>query len=264
MPSNFLRRTYVIRGLDRILYSRHPAWSEGTFLQDEEDVGRLVLLKEGIPSPGALRQEIALMDSRAKRFCLAVSKRAVRPLTMKLERSEEPNFERDGLVSLRSAAQFSEELHAPAAPREPPAEMEQISEVAERWIATLAETANFGDYPDEVLKRLYLLIEEFKDGYTPSMPEEAQLLEESKLLRNFVSHPICKDDKVVAFVGAHLPQAAISANPPQVRFDRTDIDHRNFVGRFEPKIRKMALNMLNAEIEKLTNPNRVSGSPDRR
>lgn len=252
MPSNFLRRTYVIRGLDRVLYSRPPAWSEGTFLQDEEDIGRLVLLKGDIPSPEALRQEIALMDSRAKQFRLAVSKRMVLPLTMKLERSEEPTFEKDDLVSLRSAAQFADELHPAVAPREPPAEIEQLPEATERWIATLTEAANFAGHPDEILKRLYLLIEELKGAYEPGWTtDERRLLKEVGLVRDFVSHPICKNKRVVELVAPQLPSAILRGDPPRVRFDRTNIDHLNFVGRYDPKARELALRMLNAEIARL-------------
>lgn len=252
MPSNFLRRTYVIRGLDRVLYSRPPPWAEGTFVQDEEDVGRLVLLKEDISTPEALRQEIAMMDSRAKRFRLAVSKRTVRPLTMKLELSEEPTFENDGLASLGSSAQFSVELQAAVAPMEPPAEMEQLSEEAERWVATLAETANLGDYPDEVLKRLYLLIAELKDAYDPGWStDEQQLLEEVRLVRDFVSHPICHSKRVIALVAPQLPSAVLHDDPPRVRFDRTNIDHLNFVGRYDPQARELARRMLDVEVAKL-------------
>ena len=143
MPSNFLRRTYVIRGLDRFLYSHAPTWQEGTFLQEEVDVGRLVLRKEGIISAGALKREVRLMDLRAKQFRLAVSKRTICPLSMKLERSEEPIFEEVGAANLQSAAKFSDELHVEIAPRDPPEGMEQLPQAAERWIATLAETASF-------------------------------------------------------------------------------------------------------------------------
>lgn len=43
MPRGQLQRTYLLRGLDRVLYSTQPQWHEGTFFQNQEEEGHLVL-----------------------------------------------------------------------------------------------------------------------------------------------------------------------------------------------------------------------------
>ena len=43
MPIGPLKRTYLLRGLDRVLYSTQPQWHEGTFFQNKDEEGHLVL-----------------------------------------------------------------------------------------------------------------------------------------------------------------------------------------------------------------------------
>lgn len=254
MNSNRLRRTYLLRGLDQILYSSQPAWQEGTFEQavDVEDEGRLVLLKDGISSASDLNAAIRQMDQQAERFRLAVSWRTVSPLTLKLEGSEEPCFDPLGVASATSTLMMGDKAQGAVLPRDPPVEMEQLPEAASRWVMTLAETKTFRGHPDECLKRLHLLIEELSKTHGACLSEkQRELLPEIWWMRHFVSHADCWDPKLCEFIARHLPSAVISEDPLVVRFDRTQVEHTNFVARYATKAREVQIPLLKAAIETL-------------
>lgn len=252
MLTSRLQRTYLLRGLDRMLYHVAPCWREGTFVQEREDSGSLVLRADGILSAAALVDAIQAADQIAERFRLAISKRIGCPLTLTLEKSEEPSFGPPGILRAHARIRVSASAKGTVLPRDPPEKIEQIPEAAARWILTLTEAKSFGAHPDEVLKRLYLLIEELQDEYAPHLNEEQRsALSEVKCLRDFVSHSTCKSQSLCAFVAAHLPSAVVSTDPMRVRFDRTNIEHRNFVGRYDPKARDIVGTLLDAAIAAL-------------
>lgn len=253
MDTKTLRRTYRIRGLDRVLYTRPPQWPEGTFEQTQEDEGRLILHNNAIAAAAEVAPAMALMDLQAERFRLAVSRRTGCPLAMRLERSEEPDFGSSDVVRLASTAAFGDRVEVTVQPSDPPEQMEQLSEAAARWVATLAETRAFSDFPDEVIKRLQLLIEELIDDYGALLDARQRTqAQEVGLVRNFVSHPFCDKPKVCDFIRANLPSAVIATQPKlKVRFDRTRIEHLNFVGRWEPIARELVHILLNAAIRSL-------------
>lgn len=252
MNPHHLERTYLLRGLDRHLYRVPPAWPEGTFVQNEEESGRLVLGADEITSPEVLASAIKAMDLTAERFRLAIARRIVSPLTIRLERSREPIFDPTGVATARDFLQVSDAAVCTTAPREPPGKIEQDPVEAGRWILTLTEARTFQQFPDEVLKRLYLLIEELKDLYVAQLSDEQRgWLPQLKSLRDFVSHPECESRTVCEFIVQQLPSAVISTNPLCVRFDRSNVEHRNFIGRFEPKASSVAHCLLSAAIAHL-------------
>ena len=251
-PMPRLQRTYSLRGLDRILYANAPRWKEGTFEQEEEDFGHLVLRQEAMSSAAELTIAIHRMDQQAKRFMLAISRRICSPLTLKLEKSEEPNFDEAGFLSARDAVGISGHLHVTTLPKDPPATIEQLCESAARWVLTLAETRAFSGYPDEVMKRHYLLIEGLSGTHGACLSEEQRgQLQELKWVRDFVSHSTCGNPGLCAFIAGWLPSAVISTEPPAVRFERTQLEHRNFVGRYQEKARDIVNLLLNTAIEAL-------------
>jgi hypothetical protein len=252
LTSRRLERTYLLRGLDRVLYNAAPCWREGTFVQEQEDSGSLVLHVDGIPSTSALNDAIQTLDQKAERFRLAISKRTECPLTLTLEKSEEPNFDPPGILRARDRIRIFDSAKCTVLPRDPPTEIEQVPEGSARWILTLTEARNFSAHPDEVLKRIYLLIEELQDEYAHHLSEEQRAAQsEVKWVRDFVSHSTCTSQSVCALVAAHLPSAVVCTQPLKVRFDRTDIEHKNFVGKYDSMARSIARTLLNAAIAAL-------------
>jgi hypothetical protein len=255
MPIGRLQRTYLLRGLDRVLYSTPPQWHEGTFLQTQEEHGHLVLHVDGIFSAAALDVAIKTVDETAERFRLAISKRIGCPLTLALENSDDPSFDTPGIISAIDKVVIGDRIECAVLPRDPPQDIEQIPEAAARWILTLTEARRFGAYPDEVIKRLYLLIEELLDEHAHHLGEDQRAkLQELKWVRDFVSHPTCRNEGLCAFVAQHLPGSVVSTNPTRVRFDRTNVDHRNFVGRYDPIARGIVGALLDSAIAAMVPP----------
>jgi hypothetical protein len=253
MSERRLTRIYLIRGLDRLLYCTQPLWPEGTFDQAKVEEGRLILHAEGIQSPTELADATTLLDLAAERFRLAISMRTGCPLTLRVEASTQPTFDPPGVASVTDSVNAHDDANGSAQPRIPPVEIEQIHVGATGWILTLTEARNFGDYPDEILKRLYLLIEELIEGYAHHLTQaERDAVQELKWIRHFVSHSECDNPALCRYIAASLPSAVIAMSPTKVRFDRTNIDHRNFVGRQEPIARGIASKLLDAAIADLS------------
>lgn len=252
MSSGRLRRTYRLAGLDRVLYSTPPAWEVGTFEQSVEDEGQLVLQLDDLSTPGAAELGLLQLDEIATQFRLAISKRIGRPLTLKLISSEEPDFGGSDMLVLSSAVGMSSVAGVTISPRDPPTQIEQIAVGAERWVATVAETAHFSDYPDEIVKRNYLLIEELGSEHGSVLSADlAASMDKAKWVRDFVSHPICGNPALCAFIAQELPSAVVSSDPLKVRFDRSSLEHRNFVGRLQPLIERIANALVDAAIHTL-------------
>ena len=249
MLTNRLHRTYALRGMDRVLYSPSPQWAVGTFEQTEEDCGRLILWKDDIRSVTLLDDAIRILDQIAERFRLAISKRTGCPLTLNLEKTEEPNFDAPGVLRAHARVGASVRVSCAVLSRDPPMEIEQIPEEAARWILTLTETKNFGAYPDEVFKRLYLIIEELQNEHAHQLNEnERTALQQMKWVRDFISHSSCNNKQLCTFIESHLPCAVVPNESAKVRFDRTNVEHRNFVARCDPIVRGMATKLLTAAI----------------
>lgn len=249
-----LKRTYLLSGLDRILYSRPPEWPEGTFEQTTEFEGRLVLVRDFISNVSDLEIAIRQMDLQAERFRWAISRRTLRPLGLRLEKWEGPSFDPAGIASARSSGVFADEAEGHVLPRPPPAKMEQLPEAAARWILTLAEASTFDGYPDEVIKRLQLLIEELLTEHGACLhAEQRELAKQVKFVRDFVSHPELDRGLGRSFIATNLPSAIVREQPRlKVRFDRTNVEHRNFVGRYEVLARDLANPLLDAAIHGLS------------
>lgn len=248
-----LIQTYRLIGLDRVLYLSPPAWPEGTFIQTRESEGDLRLAKAPIASKVALEEARAELGGIAARFRLAIERRTGCPLTMKLVDSEEPDFNPPGVVSGSSTVHVTATADMTTNPLAPPAAIEQLHEGAERWVRTLAEAHKLQRFADEQIKRYYLVIEELKDEFaTTLLPEEVDLLDELRWLRNFVSHARCNGAEVCAFISQRLPSAIVATSPPAVRFDRTDIAQTNLVGNYVPKANRIASRLLAQAVAALT------------
>lgn len=252
MSSTALTREYRFTGLDRILYDSEPQWREGTFHQVDLEEGHLVLRRDGISSPAQLAEAIAWSDLVAERFRLAISFRTKSRVNSKLVRSDSPRFEAAGTARLQDGMGLSDRADVAYQPRSPPSEIECLHESSARWVASLAEVRALSEYQDEALKRLYLLIEELVPHYAHLLDVgDRQKLVKIKYLRDFVSHARCGHVELCNYISAHLPSAVVCVAPLKVGFDRTDIEHKNFVGRHQPDAERIVDVLLRAAIHGL-------------
>lgn len=241
MPASRLQRIYRIQGLDRILYSRPPSWAEGTFVNLSEEEGELTLHRDGITTRPYLESAIADMDAMAQRFHLYLLYRFGSRVTLDLLRSDEPDVDPHGTISIHARLGISDTCKVTVLPKEPPAELPQMSDQAARWVYTIAEVRMLDRFPDEAMKRLYLIIEElWPDFERTATSEQRQNKLIAQNIRDFVSHPVCNKQRVVDFVSTQFPNAVISTDPLTVRFDRTSVEHRNFIGRHQPIVEGLA------------------------
>src|SRR5208283_4597732 len=79
------------------------------------------------------------------------------------------------------------------------------------WMAeTLVVADELAKYPDSTLKLAYLILDYLEGGYSP---------DDFRYVRNFVSHSVCHDPAVIAFVENELPSARVIDG---VQFRRND------------------------------------------
>lgn len=97
---------------------------------------------------------------------------------------------------------------------------------------------------------MYLLIEELLPAYGGVLDiVQKRRADEAKWIRDFVSPPVCHGFQVCAFVADELPSAVISTEPMAVQFDRTQVEHANFIGRHEPMTYEIARRIVDAAID---------------
>jgi hypothetical protein len=105
---------------------------------------------------------------------------------------------------------------------------------------TLVIADELVNYPDLMLKLAYLVLEGL-------MEEDALKDDIMKHVRDFVSHPICRNPKVVAFVEGELPSAKLNS---VVQFKRDKSDHIAFVSKYANLALERAKDLFEAEVEK--------------
>lgn len=236
MSNDTLEIPYRIRGFRRKLYVPLPEWPGCIFEQDDNLDVLLRIVEAGVTPDTDFQSVIAASDARVRQLVLAWELRYTCPLRITRLNIVWPEFPaKDGSVAIGDTVMFGVrgEAHIVFAP--PPEQMPQAPLGAERWIRTFAEAGDFEEYAEEQLRRHYLVIEELKHRYiTKLVPNDQQKCEEIGFIRDFVSHPECdRKQKLVDFISAQLPSAVVTGrSKPTVRFDRLNIDHRNFVGRY--------------------------------
>ena len=104
------------------------------------------------------------------------------------------------------------------------------------------------NYPDDMLKRWFLILEEIEEN-TGNIDYQ-----NIKRARHFVSHSICDTKsgrKVIDFLKRELPKAVYtnSENKEEARFDRYRPDHINFVRRYAVKAEERARKLLMQRLE---------------
>ncbi|WP_448243973.1 hypothetical protein [Pseudoxanthomonas mexicana] len=247
MNNQALEITYHIRGFGQIVYKPTPEWPDCIFEQDANFDVMLSIAERGLTAETDFDSLLMLTDARVRQLVLAWEFQYGRRLQLIRGNATLPSFPQEGgSATITSGVAISDRVEAEVVLAPPPPTMPQVPLGAERWIRTFAEAGDFSDYPEEQLRRHYLIIEELWDAYASRFESVDQTTsKEIGLVRHFVSHAECNSEQVVQFISEHLPSAIVSGRSrPTVRFDRLSVEHRNFVGRRVPDSERIARRLI--------------------
>lgn len=99
------------------------------------------------------------------------------------------------------------------------------------YIETKKLSSLYKDYPDDMLKRWFIVLEYYKEFQGKDIDNYRDV----KSVRNFVSHPLCdKDKNLISLIEAAGLHSAICTEKgkPAARFDRKNQEHIEFVQRY--------------------------------
>lgn len=254
MNNDTLEITYLIRGVRQTVYVPAPEWPGCTFEQADNFDITLRITEAGLTPDTDLGSLIEFVDVRVGQLVLAWELRYGRRLQLTRRNTALPSFPQNGgTAEISDTVMLSDRAEAEIVLAPPPEQMPQVSLRAERWIRTFAEAGDFPDYPEEQLRRHYLIIEELWETYMSTFDADDQAKREDiGLIRHFVSHVECNHEKVVQFISARLSSAVVAGRSrPTVRFDRLSVEHRNFVGRHVPDSERTARELIELAIKDL-------------
>lgn len=254
MSQDTLEITYHVSGFQRAVYVPAPEWPGCRFEQGDNLDVALQITETGLLPDTDVGALIAFADLRIRRLVLAWELRYGRRLKLTRRNTVLPSFPQcEASVEIADSAIVSDRSDAEIARAPPPEHMPQVSLGAERWIRTFAEAGDFPDYAEEQLRRHYLIIEELWDTYAARFNAGDQVKrEEIKLIRDFVSHVECNRESHVRFISSHLPSAAVTDGVrPTVLFNRLDVEHRSFVGRYVPDAERIGRALIEHAINDL-------------
>ncbi len=246
-----LQATYQLEGMSPP-YEHPPTWQNASLQPGDNNTALLSVWKDDVEDFDAATEEL---DSIVKSCYLGLKFNGYPRLflgdRLRLEKIPldqgslpmEPQVLGGGMICGGSAVISSIKL--------PPDKMPSIPLECERWVLTWSEVQGLPQkHVDEQLKREYLILEELWADYTPSRKDD-KLFEDIKLIRNFVSHPICDRTNVVKLVSQELSSASMTyRGKPAVRYERQNIDHRNYVCRYEALAHAFARQLIEKEISK--------------
>lgn len=246
-----LEITYEITGFDGILYSQQPSWENCKFSMEKENLAIFSVWEDGINNASQLEAAKNNITQRVKSFVLALEFKLGRPLEYAEKSTQTPTIiTENGTLHLLSKGYAKSFLSFSVSPSNPPKDMPSLPLECERWVLTLAEAYIFGQYVEEQFKRQYLIIEELWDEFAAEFDAATKnKREELKLIRDFVSHPVCCNKKIVEFVSNKLPSSIFyDGTEARVRFLSNDTTHRNFVARYEVKSREISRSLVEKKI----------------
>jgi hypothetical protein len=238
-------------------YETDPTWPGAAFRMDEgaDDTALLTLWLDRVP-PDSAKNACEQLHKKAESFALArkylygeanLIWKMKPPIRYRLDDTvhefsacDHVHFERldNGHALIVSEIPM---LHAELTGtirRRPPSEIPLIPLDCERLAITLVE-AMASDYVDEMLKREFLILEEFG---------AQDQIENLRYVRNFVSHAVCNKADTVAFIKRALP-SAVTGQPEVAIFDRTNREHIQLIGQYEVKARELARKLVDQRIE---------------
>lgn len=246
-----LEITYEIRGFDRVLFIEKPSWNNCEFTMNGEDIATLRIWEDGIDNVAQIDRAKIIIKQRVKTFILALEYRLQLPLTSIVKKINYPTIMKmDGTIHITENFGIDDEPSNRVLPVKPPEEMPSLPVECEPWILTLAEAHIFEQYVEEQFKRQYLIIEELWAEFAHEFDKETQDIKPKlKLIRNFLSHAICDDKNIIELVSNDLPTSILDDG--RVKFLRNDIDHRNFIARFEIKSREISHALVEKKIRQI-------------
>ena len=246
MKSRLLEITFLVYGFNRRIYGSDPEWTDCMFEQDEDLTIRLRFQEFGIASATDRATAEARIDQQLQRLVLAWEYRFGRRLHVRRHITQAPVLASPpGIASARSGVAFSARAIVHDYPGPPPDAMPQAPLFAARWIKAMAEAGEFNGFPDEELRRYYLVIEELWEEFKPEFSDEMQTKkDEINMIRDFVSHDRCNKPAIVELVSEHLSDAEFQVGEARfVRFLRTP-EHRNFIARYERPAHDLARHLI--------------------
>jgi hypothetical protein len=248
-----LEVSYELTGFDHVIYTDVATWPGCRFVQNKPEKGTLTIWEDAITTQDDLSEARKRIFNAAKRFVLAMELAYRRILIVSDPTVKNPRFPSDDLT-LTATAHISVTMEGEIISHNaPPPEMPSAPIECERWILTLAEATAFQGYVEEQLRRHYLIIEELWDEFSHEFDAvEKAARDETRLIRNFVSHPVCSDSAVVAFIASRFPKAIHRRGGQDVAIFQRDVPHRNFVSKFEVRSRELARMLVEKKVSSMS------------
>jgi hypothetical protein len=230
-----------------ILYEETTArWHDAEFISNNDFTAHLRIWEDGI-EPEQILETLKKLGKRGESFRVALKYLGNRLMVFKKNRwptyyfddrtftprtEEEINILIDYLRGRRESfcvlsfemPSLSIEAHMSLSPAPLPRSMPFIPTELYGMAETLSIAEEIVNYPDLMLKLAFLIVEALKGNNNLDAAEQNM-----KYARDFVSHPICNNPDVVAFVESELPSAKVNN---MVQFRRDQENHLSFVSRY--------------------------------
>ena len=241
-----LELEYAITNVSVFYEEATVSWDKAEFTSSKGFTGHLKLWEDDI-EPEDVWEELKKLEERAESCRVALRYRGncniifIRkdyptyhfddrsfPLRSEKEfaifteymRGERESFGTVHIVMPPIMLQMTEHL----SPTRLPQNMPTIPSDLHRMAETLVAADELSKYPDLVMKLAFIILEDLK-GLSNLDVDEVNM----KHVRDFVSHPICGNQQLIAFIDAELPSARVTEG---VQFRRNDREHIAFVAKY--------------------------------
>lgn len=257
-----LELKYEIKNMSTLYEEASAPWQNAEFTSNTDFTASLRLWEDGI-EPEQMSETLRRLEERAESFRVALKylgnatvefKKAGCPTYYFDKREFTPRTEQEMAIItdyLRGRREtfisiYGEfpvlQIHmtVTSSPAPLPSSMPFIPSNLHGMAEILIVAADLSKYPDLALKLAFLILEDLK-GKNNFDKDELKI----KHTRDFVSHPICYNPDVVAFVEAELPSARLGSG---VQFRRNDNDHIAFVAKYACPALRRAKELFNGKV----------------
>lgn len=257
---------YEIKNMSTLYEEKMASWQDAEFTFNKDFTGLLKLWEDGI-EPEQISETWKKLQERAESFRVALKYLGNRLIDFKKkndwptyyfdDREFTPRTEeeiaiitdylrgrRESFIMVHAVMPgFTVRAQISIPPSPLPQSMPFIPPELQGMAETLVAAEELVKYPDLVLKLAFLILEELKDKNSFNTEEQKM-----KYARDFVSHPICNNTEVEAFVGSEVPSSKI--NGKSVRFDRNKQDHMSFVSKYAYSALQAAKELFNEKVQR--------------